>query len=162
MNPHPMDQTPRDYKGRNTQPLRFAACLIAFAVLPFLTSCQAPEARPASKSIPAPNEADAKAIQGFLKAYGRQDLEGMMAFLDDDAVFRGTAAPLSKPQIRDFFRMTFQKHPNLRVEVGSLTEVQGAIHVRVKVLTDIIWADTWIFEMRNHRIHAYSLASGKR
>jgi hypothetical protein len=86
----------------------------------------------------------------------------MMRHLDEDATFLGPGVVLSKPQIRDFFQTTFRKHPNLRVEVGSLKVVQGTLRVSVKVETDAIWADIWIFELRNHKIHTYSLASGRR
>jgi ketosteroid isomerase-like protein len=113
-------------------------------------------------SLPAPSDANAKVVVAFLTAYGHRDLDGMMRYLDEDAVFLGSGTPLPKPKIRDFFQATFRKHPDLRVEVGSITVVQGTIHARVKVQTDVIWADTWIFDMRNHKIHAYSLASGKR
>jgi hypothetical protein len=64
--------------------------------------------------------------------------------------------------IRDFFQASFQKHPNLQVEVGPLKDIQGIIHANVKVQTNAIWSDTWIFEMRNHKIRAYSLASSRR
>jgi len=113
-------------------------------------------------ALPAPSDANAKVVVAFLTAYGHRDLEGMMRYLDEDAVFLGSGTTLSKPKIRDFFQATFRKHPNLRVEVASLKAVQGAIHASVKVQTDVIWADTWIFEMKNHKIYAYSLASGRR
>lgn len=129
----------------------------ALPVLAILVSCQ-----PGPQSTPTIPDADAKAVLGFLRAYGRKDLDGMMRYLEEDAVFRGTDKTLSKAQIRGFFQASFQKHPNLQVEVGPLKEVQGAIHASVKVQTNAIWADTWIFEMRNHKILAYSLASGAR
>ena len=150
--------------GRPTQAfLKLAARLIALPVVLFLVSCHpAPVSQPAPGSHSAPSDADAKAVLGFLNAYGHRDLDGMMRYLEEDAVFRGSGAALSKPQIRDFFQTAFQKHPKLRVEVGPLKKVQGTIHASVKVETEALWADTWIFEMKNHRIHAYSLASGKR
>ena len=131
--------------------------LAAIPVLALLASC-----RPATLAPSAPDTPDTRAVLGFLDAYGRRDLEGMMRVLTEDAVFRGSGGTLSKPQIRAFFQGTFRKHPGLRVEVGALTVIQGAIHVRVKVQTDAIWTDTWVFEMREHRIRAYSLASGGR
>lgn len=133
-----------------------------------LASCHpSPVAQPmaqpgATVGLPAPNDADAKAVLGFLTAYGRKDLDGMMRCLDEEAVFRGSGVPLTKAQIRDFFQTTFQKHPNLQVEAGPLKAVQGTLRSTVKVQTEAIWTDTWIFEMKNHKIHAYSLASGKR
>jgi ketosteroid isomerase-like protein len=111
---------------------------------------------------PVPDDANARIVFRFLTAYSHRDLDGMMGCLEEDAVFRGSGTPLSKPQIRAFFQATFRKHPNLRVEIGSVKVVQDTIHAAVKVETDVIWADTWIFEMRNHKIHAYSLASGRR
>lgn len=137
--------------------MKHPARLLALPVIALLASCQR-----SPLSVPAPSDANAKVIVAFLNAYGRRDLDGMMRYLDEDAVFRGSGAPLPKPKIRDFFQATFRKYPNLRVEVASVEVVQGAIHAAVKVETDVIWADTWIFEMRDHRIHAYSLASGKR
>ena len=137
--------------------MKFASRLILLPVVAILASCHRSPLFP-----PVPDDANARAVIGFLSAYGHRDLDGMMGYLDEDAVFRGSAVVLSKPQIRDFFQTTFRKHPNLRVEVGPVTMVQGTIHAAVKVETDAIWADTWIFEMRNHKIRAYSLASGRR
>jgi len=137
--------------------MELAARRIAVPVAVFLTSCH-----PSPLTHSVPSDMNAKAVLGFLSAYGHRDLEGMMNYLEEDAVFLRSGAVLSKRQIRDFFQTTIQKHPNLRVEVGPLKVMQGAIHASVKVETDTIWADTWIFEMRNHKIHAYSLASGKR
>jgi len=137
--------------------MKLAARFIALPMVAILASCQR-----SPLSLPAPSDANAKIVLGFLNAYGRQDLDGMMRYLDEDAVFRGSGAPLPKAKIRDFFQATFRKYPNLRVEVTSVTVIQGAVHAAVKVETDVIWADTWIFEMGNHKIHAYSLASGRR
>lgn len=137
--------------------MKHVAPLVAVPVLVLLASC-----RPATLAPSAPDTPDTRAVLGFLEAYGRRDLDGMMRYLTEDAVFQGTGGTLAKPQIRTFFQATFRKHPDLRVEVGALTVVQGTIQARVKVQTDAIWADTWIFEMRDHRIRAYSLASGKR
>src|SRR5512133_3557372 len=128
--------------------MKLAARLTVLLVIALLAACQR-----SPVSLPAPSDANAKVVVAFLTAYGRRDL---------DAVFRGSGAPLPKPKIRDFFQGTFRKYPNLRVEVGSVKVVQEAIHAAVKVETDVIWADTWIFEMKNHKIHAYALASGKR
>jgi ketosteroid isomerase-like protein len=130
---------------------------LALPVVAILVSCH-----PRPLSNPTFNDADAKTVLGFLHAYGRRDLDGMMRYLEEDAVFRGSGDALSKSQIRDFFQASFQKHPNLLVEVGPLKDVQGTIHASVKVQTNAIWADTWIFEMRNHKIRAYSLASSRR
>lgn len=129
----------------------------AASVVLLLASC-----RPAVLVPSAPDTPDTRTVLSFLEAYGRRDLDGMMRCLTEDAVFRGSGGTLAKPQIRAFFQTTFRKHPGLRVEVGALTVVQGAVQAHVKVQTDAIWADTWIFEMRDHRIRAYSLASGKR
>ena len=143
--------------------MKLATRLIAFSGLMLLVACHpAPVANPGSTANPSPSDADAKAVLGFLNAYGHRDLEAMMKHLDEDAVFRGSGNTLSKAQIREFFQTSFQKHPNLRVEIGPLKEIRGTIRVSVKVETNAIWADTWIFELKNHRIHAYSLASGKR
>ncbi|WP_043483341.1 nuclear transport factor 2 family protein [Geothrix fermentans] len=131
--------------------------LLTIPVLALLLAC-----RPAALAPDAPDTADTRAVLGFLEAYGRRDLDGMMRFLTADAVFRGSGRELSKPEIRAFFQTTFQKHPGLRVEIGALRVIQGAVHARVTVRTDGIWTDTWIFEMREHRIRAYSLASGRR
>ncbi|HEY3400111.1 MAG TPA: nuclear transport factor 2 family protein [Geothrix sp.] len=137
--------------------MKLAARLVALPVIAMLAACQRP-----SVSLPVPTDANTRAVVAFLTAYGHRDLDGMMRHLDEEAVFRGSGAPLPKPKIRDFFQTTFRKHPNLRVEVSSVRVVQGAIHAAVKVETDVIWADTWIFEMRNHKILTYSLASGRR
>jgi len=137
--------------------MKHAASLLAVPVLALLASC-----RPATLAPSAPDTPDTRAVHAFLEAYGCRDLDGMMRVLTEDAVFRGSGGTLSKPQIRAFFQGTFRKHPGLHVEVGALTVVQGAVHVRVKVQTDAIWTDTWIFELREHRICAYSLASGGR
>ncbi len=143
--------------------MKLAAQLIALSWLMLLVACHpAPVAHPGSAANPAPTDADAKTILAFLNAYGRRDLEAMMKHLDEEAVFRGSGSTLSKAQIREFFQSSFQKHPNLRVEIGPLKETAGTIRVGVKVETNAIWADTWIFEMNNHRIHAYSLASRRR
>ena len=133
------------------------ARFIALPMAMLLASCY-----PSPQSIPAPNDANTRTVLDFMSAYGRRDLDGMMKYLDEDAVFRGTGAVLSKLQIREFFLASFKKHPKLRVEVGSLKTVQGSIYASVKVETESIWADTWIFEMKNHKIHSYSLASGSR
>jgi SnoaL-like domain len=138
-------------------PLMFRAQWITPSVILLLASCQ-----PAPHTLPVPDDANARAVLGFLRDYGRRDLEGMMKHLEEDAVFHGSGGDLSKAQIRDFFQASFRKHPNLRVEVGTLKVIQGAIHASVKVETDTIWADTWVFEMRGHKIRAYSLATGKR
>ncbi|WP_243302741.1 nuclear transport factor 2 family protein [Geothrix oryzisoli] len=137
--------------------MKHAAPLLAVPVLALLLAC-----RPATLAPSAPDTPDTRAVLGFLEAYGHRDLDGMMRLLTEDAVFRGSGGTLSKPQIRAFFQSTFRKNPELRVEVGALTVVQGAVHVRVKVQTNAIWTDTWIFELRDHRIRAYSLASGGR
>lgn len=144
--------------------MKTMARLLPLSAALFLASCHpAPVAQPSVSSGPsAPDDADAKAVLGFLEAYGRKDLDGMMRRLDEDAVFRGSGAPLTKAQIRDFFQASFRKHPNLRVEAGLLKKVQGTLQAAVKVQTESIWTDTWIFEMKNHKIHAYSLASGRR
>ena len=143
--------------------MKLATRLIALSGLMLLVACHpAPVSLAGSSANPAPSNADTEAVLAFLNAYGRRDLEAMMKHLDEDAVFRGSGSTLSKAQIREFFQTSFQKHPNLRVEIGPLTQAQGTIRVSVKVETNVIWADTWIFELNNHRIHAYSLASGKR
>lgn len=143
--------------GRASHGYGVAARSAALPVLAILVSCQ-----PGPQSTPTIPAADAKAVLGFLAAYGRRDLDGMMRYLEEDAVFRGTETTLSKAQIREFFQASFQKHPNLQVEVGPLKEVQGTLQASVKVQTHAIWTDTWIFELRNHRIRAYWLASGIR
>jgi hypothetical protein len=117
---------------------------------------------PSPEPLPRPGSPDAKVVLGFLEAYDHRNLDGMMGFLAEDAVFAGSTGTLTKPQIRAFFQASFRKHPDLRVEVGTLTEIQGTIQATVKVRTDVIWADTWIFELRNHLIHSYRLASGRR
>ena len=137
--------------------MKLAAWFIALPTTAVLVSCH-----PQPQSLPVPDEGDARVVRGFLEAYGHRDLDGMIRFLDEEATFLGTGAVLSKAQIRDFFQASFWKHPNLRVEVVSLRVVQGAIYASVKVQTDVIWADTWVFELRNHKIHQYSLASGRR
>jgi uncharacterized lipoprotein YajG len=143
--------------------MKLATRLIALSGLMLLAACHpAPDTNSASNANPAPSNADTEAVLAFLNAYGHRDLEAMMKQLDEDAVFRGSGSTLSKAQIRDFFQKSFQKHPKLRVEIGPLEQAQGTIRVSVKVETNAIWADTWIFEMKSHRIHAYSLASGKK
>lgn len=140
---------------------RLHRCLLA--LVPLLLACHPrPVFQPAIHAQPTPNEADAKVIVGFLSAYGHRDLETMMRCLDEEAVFVGSGHPLTKPQIREFFQVAFQRHPNLRVEFGPLAELQGTIQVQVKVETSAIWTDTWIFTLKNHRIHSYALASAKR
>lgn len=119
-----------------------------------LPSCHRPPATP-----PAPADPDARAVLAFLEAYGRRDLEGMMRLLAEDAVFRGSGQTLTKPQIRAYFLETFRRHPDLRVEPGEVRAVGGTFQVRVRVQTRAVWSDTWIFEVRNHRIRAYGLAS---
>ncbi|WP_306590511.1 nuclear transport factor 2 family protein [Geothrix sp. 21YS21S-4] len=141
--------------------MKRVARLAVFPALAALFACR-PAPSPSPVPQPAPASPDARTVLAFLDAYGRRDLDGMMAQLDEDAVFRGSGAPLAKPQIRAFFQDTFRKHPDLRVEVGSVTVVRGAVHARVTVQTDTLWARTWIFEMKDHRIRAYSLAAGKR
>lgn len=137
--------------------MRHPAPLLALAALVGLLAC-----RPASLAPGTPNTGDTRAVLGFLEAYGRRDLDGMMRLLTEDAVFRGSDRDLAKPELRAFFQSTFRRHPDLRVEVGALRVVPGAVHVRVTVRTDAIWTDTWIFELKDHRIRAYALASGKR
>jgi SnoaL-like domain len=137
--------------------MKLAARFLALPAAVFLVSCH-----PSPLAQPVANDPDSRAVLGFLNAYGHRDLDGMMKYLDEGATFLGSGGILSKAQIRDFFQSSFRKHPNLRVEVGNLKAVQGAIHASVKVETDAIWADTWIFEMKNNKIHRYSLASGKR
>ncbi len=136
---------------KRTAPYAAASAII------LLASC-----RPAALAPATPDTPDTRAVLGFLEAYGRRDLDGMMRYLTEDAVFRGSGGTLTKPQIRAFFQATFRKHPDLRVEAGALTMVQGTVQARVKVQTNAIWTDTWIFELRDHRICAYSLASGNR
>ena len=143
--------------------MNLAARLLTLSGLLFLVACHpAPVTSSASSANPAPSNADTKAVLEFLTAYGNRDLEGMMSQLDEDAVFRGSGSTLSKAQIRDFFQTSFKKHPKLRVDIGPLNQTQGTIRVNVKVETNAIWADTWIFELKNHRIHAYSFASNRR
>jgi hypothetical protein len=143
--------------------MKLTTRLIALSGLMLLAACHpAPVANSASSANPAPSNADTAAVLAFLNAYGHRDLEAMMKHLDEDAVFRGSGSVLSKAQIRDFFQKSFQKHPNLRVEIGPLEQSQGIIRISVKVETNAIWADTWIFELKNHRIHAYSFASAHR
>jgi ketosteroid isomerase-like protein len=129
--------------------------VLALPVL-LLASCH-----PAPQVQPAPEGAEARVVRTFLQAYGRRDLEGMMACLADEATFVGTGSVLSKAQIRDFFQASFQKHPKLRVEVGELTVLPGRVQVRVRVETEVVWADTWIFEVRDRRIRSYRLAAGR-
>lgn len=121
-----------------------------------------PACRRPGTILAAPTDPDGRVVLAFLEAYGRRDLEGMMRLLEEDAVFRGSSGTLSKAQIRAFFQDTFRKHPGLRVEAGEVQSVQGRLQVRVRVHTDAAWSDVWIFEMRNHRIRAYGLASGQR
>lgn len=137
--------------------MRHPASVLTLAALVGLLAC-----RPANLAPGAPDTRDTRAVLGFLEAYSRRDLDGMMRFLTEDAVFRGSDRNLAKPDLRAFFQATFRRHPDLRVEVGALQVVQGAVHVRVTVRTDAIWTDTWIFELKDHRIRAYALASGKR
>jgi ketosteroid isomerase-like protein len=137
--------------------MKLAAGLIALPVAVLLVSCH-----PAPLSQPVSDDADARVVLKFLSAYANRDLEGMMRHLAEDAVFARSGSALTKPQIREFFQGSFRKHPNLRVEVGSVKVVQGVVHASVKVETTAIWTDTWLFEMKNHQIHRYSLASGKR
>jgi len=135
---------------------------IAISGLLLLVACHpAPGTNSASTANPGPRDADAKTVLEFLTAYGNRDLEGMMAQLDEEAVFRGAGSVLSKAQIREFFQKSFLKHPNLRVEIGPLSQTPGTVRVSVKVETNASWADTWIFEMKSHKIHAYSFASGR-
>ena len=122
-----------------------------------LASCH-----PAPRALPGPEDGNAKVVLAFLRAYGQRDLDGMMACLEDGATFVGTGSVLSKPQIRAFFEASFRKHPNLKVEVGAVKVLPATIRVSVRVETDIIWADTWIFDVRTRRIHSYTLASGRR
>jgi hypothetical protein len=122
-----------------------------------LASCH-----PAPRSLPAPEDANAKVVLTFLQAYGQRDLDRMMACLEDDATFVGTGSVLSKPQIRDFFQATFRKHPNLRVEVGAVKVLPQTIRVEVRVETDRIWSDTWVFKVSDRKIRSYALASGRR
>lgn len=111
---------------------------------------------------PSSADPDARVVARFLEAYGRRDLEGMMGLLAEDAVFRGSGTPLSKPQIRAYFQDTFRKHPGLRVEAGEVRAFAGTCRVRVRIQTDAAWSDTWVFELRDRRIRAYWLASGSR
>ena len=60
--------------------------ILGLAILAGLGSC-----RPAPLTQPIPDNADTRAVVGFLEAYGRHDLDGMMRHLDEDAVFRGSA-----------------------------------------------------------------------
>lgn len=133
-----------------------ATRLIALSAI-VLASCH-----PAPHALPAPEDANAKVVLAFLRAYGQRDLDGMMACLEDGATFVGTGSVLSKPQIREFFETSFRKHPNLRVEVGAVKVLEGTIRAGVRVETDRIWSDTWIFEVRGRKIHSYALASGRR
>ncbi len=137
--------------------MRLAARFLTLPLLAGLVSCHPPP-----RTTPTPSSADAKVVLGFLEAYGQRDLEGMSNCLADDAVFLGSAGSLSKPQIREFFRTAFRKHPKLRVEVISLRDAQGEVQAVVKVETEAIWTDTWIFELKNHRIHRYTLVSVRR
>lgn len=134
-----------------------AAGSVALAALVVLAACQRPP-----RAVPDSESPDARVVRAFLDAYGRRDLEGMMRHLSEDAVFRGSNELLTKPRIRAFFQSTFQKYPRLRVEAGPITETRGTLQVRVRVETDAAWSDTWIFELRDHRIRAYGLASGRR
>ena len=129
----------------------------ALAALVILAACQRPP-----RALPDRESPDARVVRAFLDAYGRRDLEGMMRHLTEDAVFRGSDEALSKPRIRAFFQSSFQRHPHLRVEAGPITEVRGTLQVRVRVETDAAWSDVWVFELRDHRICAYGLASGRR
>ena len=145
---------PSDDRG---YPVARPVRIISIPAFLILVACRPPALAPE-----APNTADTRAVLAFLEAYGHRDLDGMMRLLTEDAVFRGSGKDLPKPEIRAYFQSTFRKHPGLRVEVGALRVLQGTVHARVTVRTDAIWTDTWIFELRDHRIRAYSLASGGR
>ncbi|HJV49096.1 MAG TPA: nuclear transport factor 2 family protein [Geothrix sp.] len=131
--------------------------LLALPIAALLISCHSNP-----MSMPVASDENSRTVLAFLRAYGKKDLDGMMSCLDEEATFVGSGAALSKPQIRDFFLAAFRKHPNLRVEVAALKSVQGSVHAEVRVETEAIWTDTWIFEMKHHRIHRYALASGTR
>ncbi|HJW73936.1 MAG TPA: hypothetical protein VJ486_14015, partial [Geothrix sp.] len=49
---------------------------LSLPAIALLVSCQ-----PGPQSTPTIPEADARAVQGFLRAYGRRDLDGMMRYL---------------------------------------------------------------------------------
>ena len=133
------------------------ALLLAIPVLAPLASC-----RPAALAPDAPATADTRAVLGFPAPSRRRALDGLHRLLTGAPALRASGRAPSHPRPPAPPPAPPQKHPGLRVEIGALRVLQGAVHARVTVRTDGIWTDTWIFEMREHRIRAYSLASGRR
>jgi hypothetical protein len=64
---------------------------LTLPVVAILVSCH-----PRPVSNPTINDADARTVLGFLHAYSRRDLDSMMPYLEEDAVFRGSGNVLSK------------------------------------------------------------------
>ena len=127
--------------------------LVALSALVLMAGCHT-----APATNPAQSDPDFKAVLGFFNAYSNRDLDEMMKFLDEGALFQGPGTTLTRQQIRDFFQKTLQKYPNLKIETGSPKRVQNTIQVSVKVETNSISINTWIFEMNSQKIHSYSVA----
>lgn len=132
---------------------------LALAALVLLAACQRPPvASPATS--PAQSDPDLKAVLGFFDCYSRRDLEGMMSYLDEGALFQAPGQTMNKQQIRNYFQATLQKYPKLRVEAAPPRRIQNTIQVSVKVETNVISVNTWVIDMKNGRIRAYSFAPG--
>jgi len=114
-------------------------------------------------TYPELKDPDARVVIGFLEHYQRHDLDGMMNDMDEGAVFHGSDSTLNKQQIKSFLQQSLEKHPGLRIEFGPPRRIQDTLQVNVRLENNLIAQATWIFVVKNHKIHAYSIQpSGTR
>jgi hypothetical protein len=111
-------------------------------------------------TFPEVEDPDARVVIRFLDRYQAHDLPGMMACLDDGAVFQDATGTMTKPQIERYLRNALEKHPDLRVTFGPPRRSDGAILVPVRIESPVISRATWRFVLAHHKIQSYSIRPG--
>lgn len=134
--------------------LRFR--LLALSAVVLLAACHS-----AMATYPELKDRDSRVVIDFLDHYKHHDIDGMMTELNDDAEFRGSGSTLNKPQIKRFFQQALKKHPDLRIEFGPPQRVRGTVQVQVQREDSSITRATWIFVLKNNKIHSYSIQPGE-
>lgn len=129
--------------------------LPCFALL-LLAACHGP-----GTPYPEVADPDARVVIRFLDRYQAHDLPGMMACLDDGAVFRDAATgAMDKAQIERYLRDALEKHPDLRVTFGPPRRAGATLQAQVRIQSRVISSATWIFVVKHRKILSYSIGPG--
>ena len=130
--------------------------LFPLSALLLLAACHGP-----GTTYPEVADPDARVVIRFLDRYQAHDLDGMMACLDDGAVFRdATTGTLDRAQIERYLRNALEKHPDLRVTFGPPRRSEGTLQAKVQIQGQVISTSTWIFVVKHRKIQSYSIGPG--